>query len=582
MKKFLSVLLLFLVVGVLFSCNKNVNEKELPKFPLTPDDGFDSWLHDNEEFDLEWYVDVSSFSWNSYGGDTVSRIIKEKTGAKIKFTTPVTDDGSKLSTLIAGNKLPDLVSVRAWDDVYSRLANQGYLYPLNDLMNNWAPSFNHRKQEDVFSWFEQADSKTYGLPNFAYSSKYMPKDEQTEPNSCILVREDYFNDIKTNTSFDMTTKQGFIDACKYIKGKYSQISYPVLMQNFELDGNASINLLAQYFCTPFENTDGSYHYRPTDPKFKEAVEFLNTLRKEGVLIDANLGMNYENIRTAIAQARAFVTLVTPQDFQMAFQSLYNQSPSIRYIPLVLRNQNGDDPVLQDVRGMGYLLTTVPKNCKRPDKVIKLLDYLNSEEGQRLVAFGEEGVTWNWTDSTKTKLEWTPQYLEDFNNNNTGQYGLYQMSLQMNLAYINKLKPENGKKPVDVYIENLKRPMTPYSYDYTASFLKHDVFFPNYTQTQNRATRVNSFFAQQYPKMIKAADKTAFDKIWDDTLNMAINNSSYLLNDVIALNCSSYQRAKNSLGLIMAWPQHLPGYVPPVTGPNGDFGYWKYLRPIWEV
>ena len=60
---------------------------------------------------------------------------------------------------------------------------------------------------------------------------------------------------------------------------------------------------------------------------------------------------------------------------------------------------------------------------------------------------------------------------------------------MNLAYINKIKPLNGRKEVDVYIDNLQRPLSPYSYDYTASFLKDDAGDSNYmdiTTNENRA------------------------------------------------------------------------------------------------
>ena len=153
----------------------------------------------------------------------------------------------------------------------------------------------------------------------------------------------------------------------------------------------------------------------------------------GLIDDSNFSANSAQIKSKIAQGNVFVSMVTPQDYSQGFISAYNSN--VKYVPLVLRNSKGDDPILQDIRGMGYLF--IPTKCKRPDKVIKLLDFLYSEEGQRLVAFGVEGETWNWADDTHKEIVWTDKYLSDSAKDDTSKYGLYQMTLMMNLAYINK-------------------------------------------------------------------------------------------------------------------------------------------------
>ena len=192
-KTFKRILLSFLTSTMLSSCgllsyfdstSSSTNIEDIyPDLPRTPGDK-DSWEYlKNEdgtvdEWDLEWYVNDSTFAWNSYGSDRVSQIIKEKTGAKIKFTVPVTDDGQKLSTLISGNKLPDIISVQCWYNQCSQLASQGYLYPLDGLIERWAPSFNEKIQEDIWTYFKEGDGFTYGVPNFAYSTKYISNDEK--------------------------------------------------------------------------------------------------------------------------------------------------------------------------------------------------------------------------------------------------------------------------------------------------------------------------------------------------------------------------------------------------------------------
>ena len=215
---------------------------------------------------------------------------------------------------------------------------------------------------------------------------------------------------------------------------------------------------------------------------------------------------------------------------------------------------------------------VPTKCKRPDKVIKLLDFLYSEEGQRLVAFGEENVTWKWKDETHTEVEWTDQYLTDSKNDNTAKYGLYQMTLLMNLAYINKIRPMNGRKEVDIYIDNLQKPLSPYSYDYTASFLKDDASVENYNDITTNENRATQRWAQYLPRIIRSKNNEGAMNEYQTAIDYLYKR--YDLAKVKEFNAVGYKRALEALGISKAWPIHLDGYKSPVTGPNGDFSYWK--------
>lgn len=550
------------------SKNNNYADVTFPDFPSTPE-GVDSWTTDNEETTITWYVNDASFTWSTYGDDRVSQLIKEKTGITINFISPVTDDGAMLSNMIAGNSLPDLISVQSWYQQCTQLAMQGYVYPMNDLIDKWAPSMKTRLQEDVFNWFSLGNDKTYGFPNFAYSSSYVDKDEKMQPNGGILVREDWYKEATAAIGSDMTSPSSFIEGCKYIKNKYDK-SIPIQMDVFDTEGNDSVKWLSQYFSTPFEDENGNYIYNIEHENYQETLKFLNDCYQEKLIDDSNFSANASQIKTKIAQGNVFVSMVTPQDYSQGFISAYNSD--IKYVPLVLRNSKGDDPILQDIRGMGYLFTMVPTKCKRPDKVIKLLDFLYSEEGQRLVAFGEENVTWKWKDETHTEVEWTDQYLTDSKNDNTAKYGLYQMTLLMNLAYINKIRPMNGRKEVDIYIDNLQKPLSPYSYDYTASFLKDDASVENYNDITTNENRATQRWAQYLPRIIRSKNNEGAMNEYQTAIDYLYKR--YDLAKVKEFNAVGYKRALEALGISKAWPIHLDGYKSPVTGPNGDFSYWK--------
>ena len=553
-----------------------VDNTKYPDFPLTPGDK-DSWEYlkdangNVESWDVEWYVNDSSFSWNSYGSDRVSQIIKEKIGVNIKFTVPVTDDGQKLSTLISGNKLPDLISVQCWYPQCSQLANQGYLYPLDGLIERWAPSFVAKEQTDIWNYFREGGGYCYGLPNFAYSTKYVNDTDKMEPNGCLMVREDWYNEAAA-AGYPMTDPTSFINGCKYIDSIHNEI-IPFQLDAFTNEGNDSIDWLAQYFCAPFEDSQGNYlDIRLTD-RYKEMLQFLNNCHKEGIIKSGNYSDKAAQIRTNIARGKVFVSAVTPQDYQNAFLTAYSGGAS--YVPLILKNKDGQAPVLQDISGNGYLMTMVTKNCARPDKVIKLLEYLYSEEGQRLVAFGVEGESYNWN-SDHTLIEWTDRYVNGVNGNLEDQawinsLGLYNMTLLMNLAYINKVKPLNGRRPVDIYIDNLKRPLTDYAYNFKPTFLKHDSSDSNFFTIQTKANNIKTKWAQFIVKIIRGSN-------WETEYNSAVTyckNKSVGLNDVIAFYSVSYQNTKKILGVEWGYPQNKPGYTEPEWhGPHGDFSYWR--------
>ena len=547
----------------------------LPDFPETPNEK-DSWeyLKDEngniEDWTVDWYVNDSTFSWNTYGSDRVSQVIKEKTGVTIRFTSPVTDDGQKLSTLISGNKLPDLVSIQCWYPQCSQLAQQDYVYPLDALIDKWAPSMKDREQTDIWNYFKQGDGYCYGIPNFAYSNKYISDDEQMEPNGCLLVREDWYKEVEA-AGIDMTNPDGFIKGCEFIKNKYSS-SIPFQIGPFTTDGNTSIDWLSQYFACSFEDKDGNYVDRRYTENYKDMLKFLNECYQKGLIKADNITDKAAQIKTKISRGNVFASIVTPQDYQVAFKNCY--SNGIKYIPLVLRNYKGEAPVLQDISGNGYLLTMVSNNCKRPDKVIKLLDFLYSEEGQRLVAFGVEGETFEYVDETKTSIKWTDKYLSGVNNPGSADatwvndYGLYQMTLLMNLAYINKLKPLNGMSDSDMYIYNLKRPMMPYSYNYKPIFLKHDTSDKNYSSIMQKNTTITTKWSEYLANMISNDDYT---KVYNTAINYVEKRG---LTEVINFYSKSYITTKETLGVTYGWAPNRPDYKEPVTSKNGDFS--KYV------
>ena len=516
MKKILTAVLAgLLTTSILVSCggdNGGSSSEDESSLSLL-DPNVDSWTYDNSPFTINWYVNYSWFSYPNSGLDVISKKIKDLTGVTVNFTSPIDDSGQLLATMIAGDTLPDVITVQAYMPQATQLALEGYVHPINELARKYAPSLNNRIEDDIKAYYTLSDGNLYGLPSAAYSSKYVKEEDKWAPNGSMLVRKDWYEWYQSQPDKkDITTKDGLKDAMTRIKNQFgSQVSNlaPLLIDQFNADGNQSVTWLSQFFAAPFEDNNGNFIDQKETPQYKEALEYLNDLYRSGLIRSSNMTANSDDISGVVSRGEAFVSLVTPQNYPGSFINAYNNG--IEYIPLIVRNSNGDDPILQDLTGNGFVLNMITKNAKRPDRIIKVFDFLYSEEGQRLVQFGIEGDTWEWKNEEKTQVKWTNKYLEIKNAGTLDSYGFGRFNTFYNPAYIEPIYPREGKKNYEVYLENLKRPLMPYSYRYGIAWPKLDVTKPNYLTVIKNEAKVQSVWSEYLPTIIAASNANNFNK-----------------------------------------------------------------------
>lgn len=608
---FTSITAIALIVILLLSLSACVDPPSavtgIPSYlqdKIVKDDGTDSWTKmGDEQIEINWYVDLGAWPQPTDTNAVMAKI-KEITGISIKFQTPVGDSNDKLTTMISGGDLPDVVTIQTNNiNVMSKLAMQGYVYDINLLAENFAPSFFRNVRKDVFDWWAMGNGKTYGIPNHAYSYEDIPENEQLQPNGGMMVRKDLFdlwqnyaktlqdNDgmitYKSRTSGEnkkvewqgyITTPEGFQAACNWIKQNYSkEIDSCLQLAMFPTDNTCiSLKWLSQLFAIPFENEDGTYSYQFTTEAYENMLYYLNDLYNDGIISNGNFTQNSDKIGSVIAGGRAFATLVTPQDYQIHFQTANEGGKE--YVPLYLTNENGDAPIMEDVRGYGFLYSMITTKCQRPDLVMKLFDFLVSDEGQRLITLGEEGKTWNWTDDSKSTIAFTEQYLADKAKLEETKYGLMVMDLFINYQYYDNIQPKtnNGKTTGELYRTNLKRPLTMYSYDFNANHFVVDATDKRFNKYSTALTHANNLLASQIPKIIKAKNRDEATKFYNETVTN-LNNKTNNLPLIIEMNSEAYIAAKIKLGMSAtdnAWPAYKNGYVNNVdrTMPNGDPSY----------
>ena len=578
---------------------------EYPDYPETPGDK-NSWeyIEDGTDLTIDWYVDISSWASPSEV-NLVRQEIKEQTGITVNFETPVDSSGNRLSTMLAGGDLPDVITVASSNTTtMAQMAQQGYAYDINTLAEKWAPSlFSANLREDVLEWWALGNGKTYGIPNHYYSYEDIPEDERLQPNGGMMVRKDMFDDWQayventldtdgdgyvtyTNSKTGseesvlnegyITTPDGFKAACVWAMANKSTygIDTGLQLSQFTSDGCASLTWLSQFFSVSWEDAEtGEFIYDFTNEEYLEVLLYVNELYNAGVISQGNFSQNYDGVGSVIAGGRAFASAVTPQDYQIHYNTA--REAGYEYVSLYITDYEGNAPILGDIRGYGYMFNMITTSCERPDLVIKLFDYLTSEEGQRLICFGPEGTTWNWSDGLDSDIVYTDSYLEAKANNQTSTYGLMSFDVLINYQYYDNVQPKtnNGKTEGELFRSNLKRPLTVYSYDFNAMNFIVDTSDEDYMTYSNNLTRVDSTISSQLTSILRAESKEQARQIWEATIK-TLNARG--LEIVLELQGEAFLAAKEKLGLTFAYPANQSGYAATAdrANPNGDLSLYR--------
>ena len=570
----------------------DTTELEYPDYPTanTNSESWEQWEdYDPSQITIDWYVDYSSFAWTGEDASIVSNMIKEKTGVSINFMTPVNDDGTQLNTLIAGDKLPDVITILANGAERVHLAEEKYVYPINELSKRWAPRLMNKIDSDITKYFNASDGMLYGMPSHFYTTKdteaYTAQGNELLSNGAIVARKDYLDAYisykkSQNPSWqdvEATTPAGFIEMCKWVKQTYNlKANNPtVCLAPFETTntttGNKAINWLMEYFNVVPEDVNGNFVYQYEDERFLEMMQFLNTLYSEKLIIDSNFTTSIGQVGSYIQNGLPFVCVVSPQDYAANFKewNLKNQNAdgswkndqSTEYVPILLTNKDGETPQLRSLAGNGYRYTMITKNCKRPDRVIKLFDYLWSEEGQRLLYYGVENSTYTYTAPTNKYpyglMQWTDEVKQAFNNNTHGTYGMLNSFVFLTNPMFSYLTQENGY-PFNNYTSyvnyNLKAALGDYVYNHQILEFPLNTADENYGDMITLRTRLFNLWIEYIPKIVMANNSNEARAMWEEALSYA---ERYGYKDLTNWQNQAFLKYKQELGVVYGYPANDP-------------------------
>ncbi|WP_458462893.1 sugar ABC transporter substrate-binding protein [Paenibacillus sp.] len=371
-----------------------------------------AWQLDKKEeaTDLTWYVNADW--WNTdFGKDIVTKKIKEDLNINIKF---ITGDDTKLNTFFAGGDMPDLLTVfDSNSPVVQKAAT--WAMPLNDLAEKYDPYFNKVAAADTLNWFQLADGKTYGYPN--YSNTQEDYDSGNIPaKTAFIIRKDVYEALGSPV---IGTPEEFQRVMKRINQEF-----PALIPfgfNSIGEGTGSLgDTLQDFIGVPLETESGEFYDRNLDEDYLTWLKTLNTVYRDGNISDDSFADDGTAFEEKVKSGKYATMLLDGTPQQGGNLQIYmSANPGKEYVAIDgPQSTKGNAPTLNQSGITGWMINFISKDCKDPARAIQIFTYLLSEEGQTLMNYGIEGETY------QTKADGSVELLpavKDLQLNNADQF-----------------------------------------------------------------------------------------------------------------------------------------------------------------
>lgn len=355
---------------------------------------------------LSIFIDHTWFWVDSFGGRPVDDEITKRTGVKLNVTKA--SDNNQLPVMIASGDYTDLIyTQRLWDQV----ANQTVSYDWNTLIQKYAPNMRVSKTE--IGNATQSDGKFYTIYN-AYSP---PEDWKAEPRmipspgtATLHVRADIMEKLGNPK---LENLDDFAKILQMVKDKFPKMDPLVLGP--EGYGQGYFNIM---FGIPAGSTrvyeDGDkIKYIVNASQYKESLKYLNSLYRKGFIKPETLIYKIEQYNQKIGSGDAFAFARSVSESSVANTSF--AKAGINAKATVVTNVLSDKAVMVN-DSIGWSGTFITKKCKTPDRAIQFIQFMRSEEGEKLAVFGIEGVHY------KMGADGYPQFLPALSDIKKQNYG----------------------------------------------------------------------------------------------------------------------------------------------------------------
>lgn len=453
----------------------------------------------------------------------IYKMIKEKTGVSLKMEFLVGDLQQKLGVMIAGGDYPDLITGN------DKLITANAFIPLEDLIEKYAPNLKKHYAQVWEQIKDPASGHIYVLPNYnVFQGQFY---ETTYEGPGFFLQKDVLKDMGWPTP---KTLDEYFDIIAKYKAKHP-----------DMIGFTTLNFDWRVF--PLQNPPEHLAGHPNDGGVlvddkghaeifankdiaKDYYKKLNDVNDKGLFDKEALVQNYDQYLSKIASGRVIGMFDQHWNYTEGEKSLISQGKiGSTYVgfPLLYPGATEhyrDRPVVNINRGYG-----ISVKAKDPERIIKFLDSLMTEEWQKTLQWGIAGQDYMEKDG---KFYRTPEQRANADDNtwklaNKAEAFLANLP-KMQGTYADGNATDANTQPQE-FFDSLKpldqEVLKAYNKKTWAEFFKtppeNPVYYPAWSidlvdgsPAKVAQTKMNDLMVKYLPKtiMAKPAD---FEKVWKE-------------------------------------------------------------------
>ncbi|MEG2020458.1 MAG: hypothetical protein RR087_01720 [Oscillospiraceae bacterium] len=331
--------------------------------------------------------------------------IERKTGVRMTITNV---DADQKQVILAGGDTTDCLMILDQTDLLPAIEG-GLMLPLNELIDKLGPNLKSTYPERLKmsqsalsdgsgeAYFIPVQAGSEGSPAQPLHSMYMTRwDLYKQMNYPVVTDEDSFLAmLKEMQKLEPTTPDG--KPTYGISISAIQVGLVAAAYRYTYGFYNSNDLVVT------EINTGEMFYEPTDEDspFWRSLEYYNKSFRLGLFDQDSFTQKEEDMTAKITAGQVLAPLYN------GFINNYETNAMLEDPTTIKGFQS------LPVEGTSYYCNTnfkggwdacfvgIPKTCKDPEAVMRVLDYLSSYEGARLVQSGIEGKQWNYVDGVPT-------------------------------------------------------------------------------------------------------------------------------------------------------------------------------------
>lgn len=345
----------------------------------------------------------------------VGKVVLEKFNVDIELVpTPAGDGKEQLGLMLAAGNYPEVVTLQD-QDIANKYIDAGALLPLDPYLDQM-PNFVEWYKDSIPFWrWAAGDGNLYNW------NIQIPQDQAVFPeNNDMIVRTDLLEQNGWKTPVTTDEWVAFLKTAKENNPTTpdGETTIGMVAPFGESWGMAGIAPILYEKGVGIQISNGGVFYDTqldkfvdmfTHPDTKESFLFFNRLYREGLLDEEAFTDKAAQVETKINSGRALSAWYVVWYSGGANNALKTRGwDNMMYITAPVQGvgqvERGEKNVIMTQLTRPFYTVAMTKNAKYPERIVQVLDFFSSEEGQVLLQSGIEGVHYTLEDGKRVATE----------------------------------------------------------------------------------------------------------------------------------------------------------------------------------